>query len=110
MYFLMMPLSLSGGSQETNTTELLEAAALTPAGGPGTVEEEECVRFILRHTVWCIISMRHRQNKYAQCVEKGYESVGLYAINKDFSTPLEHVNLTLACFVVSHVFTQKMFQ
>ena len=36
MYFLMMPLSLSGGSQETNTTELLEAAALTPAGGPGT--------------------------------------------------------------------------
>lgn len=40
MYFLMMPLSLSGGSQETNTTELLEAAALTPAGGPGTGKEE----------------------------------------------------------------------
>lgn len=40
MYFLMMPLSLSGGSQDTNTTELLEAAALTPAGGPGTEEEE----------------------------------------------------------------------
>lgn len=40
MYFLMMPLSLSGGSQETNTTELPEAAALTPAGGPGTGDEE----------------------------------------------------------------------
>ncbi len=40
MYFLMMPLSFSGGSQETNTTELLEAAAFTPAGGPGTVQEE----------------------------------------------------------------------
>lgn len=45
MYFLMMPLSLSGGSQETNTTELLEAAALTPAGGPGTGEEERRVGF-----------------------------------------------------------------
>lgn len=44
MYFLMMPLSLSGGSQETNTTELLEAAAFTPAGGPGTIEEDERVR------------------------------------------------------------------
>lgn len=32
----MIPLSLNGGSQETNTTELVEAAALTPAGGPGT--------------------------------------------------------------------------
>lgn len=40
MYFRMMPLSLSGGSQETKTTELLEAAAFTPAGGPGTAEEE----------------------------------------------------------------------
>lgn len=40
MYFLMMPLSLRGGSQETNTTELLDAAAFTPAGGPGTGEEE----------------------------------------------------------------------
>lgn len=38
MYFLIMPLSLSGGSQETNTAELLEAAAFTPAGGPGTME------------------------------------------------------------------------
>lgn len=36
MYFLMMPLSLRGGIQETYTTELLEAAAFTPAGGPGT--------------------------------------------------------------------------
>ncbi len=36
VYFRMIPLSLSGGSQETNTTELVEAAALTPAGGPGT--------------------------------------------------------------------------
>ena len=36
MYFLMMPLSFSGGSQDTNTTELVEAAAFTPAGGPGT--------------------------------------------------------------------------
>lgn len=44
MYFLMMPLSFSGGSQETNTTELLEAAAFTPAGGPGTSEEENTVR------------------------------------------------------------------
>lgn len=41
MYFLMMPLSLSGGSQDTNTTELLEAAAFTPAGGPGTEDGEE---------------------------------------------------------------------
>lgn len=41
MYFLMMPFSLSGGSQETNTTELVEAAAFTPAGGPGTGEEED---------------------------------------------------------------------
>lgn len=40
MYLRMMPLSLSGGSQETNTAELLEAAAFTPAGGPGTAEEE----------------------------------------------------------------------
>lgn len=40
MYLRMIPLSLSGGSQETNTTELLEAAAFTPAGGPGTAEEE----------------------------------------------------------------------
>lgn len=43
MYFRMMPLSLRGGSQETNTAELLEAAAFTPAGGPGTAEEEHRV-------------------------------------------------------------------
>lgn len=41
MYFLMMPLSLSGGSQDTNTTELLEAAAFTPAGGPGTKDKKK---------------------------------------------------------------------
>lgn len=40
MYLRMIPLSLSGGSQETKTAELLEAAAFTPAGGPGTAEEE----------------------------------------------------------------------
>lgn len=36
VYFQIMPLSFRGGSQETNTTELVEAAAFTPAGGPGT--------------------------------------------------------------------------
>lgn len=41
MYFLMMPLSLRGGSQETKTAELLEAAAFTPAGGPGTKKKTE---------------------------------------------------------------------
>lgn len=45
MYFLMIPLSLSGGSQETKTTEPLEAAAFTPAGGPGTAEEDNTVQF-----------------------------------------------------------------
>lgn len=39
VYFLMIPLTLRGGSQETNTTEFDAAAALTPAGGPGTVRE-----------------------------------------------------------------------
>lgn len=42
MYFLMIPLTLRGGSQETNTTEFDAAAALTPAGGPGTVRERIC--------------------------------------------------------------------
>lgn len=42
MYFLMIPLTLRGGSQETNTTELDAAAALTPAGGPGTVRVKRC--------------------------------------------------------------------
>lgn len=37
VYFRMIPLSFSGGSQETNTTEADAAAAFTPAGGPGTV-------------------------------------------------------------------------
>lgn len=45
MYFRMMPLSLRGGSQETNTAKLLEAAAFTPAGGPGTTEEKHRVGF-----------------------------------------------------------------
>lgn len=36
VYFLITPFSLSGGSQETNTTELDAAAAFTPPGGPGT--------------------------------------------------------------------------
>lgn len=36
MYFRMMPFSLSGGSQDTKTMEAEAAAALTPAGGPGT--------------------------------------------------------------------------
>lgn len=36
VYFLMIPLTFRGGSQDTNTTELDAAAALTPAGGPGT--------------------------------------------------------------------------
>lgn len=45
MYFRMMPLSLRGGSQETNTAELLAAAAFTPAGAPGTAEEEQRVGF-----------------------------------------------------------------
>lgn len=36
VYFLMIPFTLRGGSQDTNTTEFDAAAALTPAGGPGT--------------------------------------------------------------------------
>lgn len=36
MYFRMMPFSLRGGSQDTKTVEAEAAAALTPAGGPGT--------------------------------------------------------------------------
>lgn len=36
VYFLMTPLSFSGGSQDTYTTELEAAAAFTPPGGPGT--------------------------------------------------------------------------
>lgn len=36
VYFLMMPFTLRGGSQDTNTIELDAAAAFTPAGGPGT--------------------------------------------------------------------------
>lgn len=43
MYFRMMPLSLRGGSQDTKTVEAEDAAALTPAGGPGT-GEKSCVR------------------------------------------------------------------
>lgn len=39
VYFLMIPFTLRGGSQETNTTEFEADAALTPAGGPGTVGE-----------------------------------------------------------------------
>lgn len=42
VYFLMIPLTLRGGSQDTNTTELDAAAALTPAGGPGTVRKIIC--------------------------------------------------------------------
>ena len=60
MYFLMMPLSLSGGSQETNTTELLEAAAFTPAGGPGTIETHKRVRVCMSMysslSEYCLIS------------------------------------------------------
>lgn len=40
VYFLITPLSLSGGSQETYTTELDAAAAFTPPGGPGTGREK----------------------------------------------------------------------
>lgn len=40
MYFLMMPLTLVGGSQETKTTESDAAAAFTPAGGPGTAGKQ----------------------------------------------------------------------
>lgn len=47
MYFRMIPLSLSGGSQETNTTELEAAAAFTPAGGPGTGSFGEIVIYII---------------------------------------------------------------
>lgn len=49
MYFLIMPLSLRGGSQDTNTTELVEAAALTPAGGPGTSGRKESKDYV-KHT------------------------------------------------------------
>lgn len=36
MYFRITPFSLRGGSQDTKTMEAEAAAALTPAGGPGT--------------------------------------------------------------------------
>lgn len=45
VYFLMIPFTLRGGSQDTNTTEFDAAAALTPAGGPGTVRERICKHF-----------------------------------------------------------------
>ena len=41
VYFLMMPLTFRGGSQDTKTTELDAAAAFTPAGGPGTGRNRE---------------------------------------------------------------------
>lgn len=41
VYFLMMPFTLRGGSQDTNTTEFDAAAAFTPAGGPGTKKEKK---------------------------------------------------------------------
>lgn len=41
VYFLITPFSLSGGSQETYTTELDAAAAFTPPGGPGTRGERK---------------------------------------------------------------------
>lgn len=40
VYFLITPFSLSGGSQDTYTTELEAAAAFTPPGGPGTTREK----------------------------------------------------------------------
>lgn len=40
----MMPFTLSGGSQDTNTTEFDAAAAFTPAGGPGTKGKEDSVK------------------------------------------------------------------
>lgn len=43
MYFRMMPFSFRGGSQDTKTVEAEAAAALTPAGGPGT-GDAKCVR------------------------------------------------------------------
>ena len=43
MYFRMMPFSLRGGSQDTKTMEAEAAAALTPAGGPGTGKVEHLV-------------------------------------------------------------------
>jgi hypothetical protein len=53
MYFLMMPLSLRGGSQDTNTTELVAAALLTPAGGPGTRGRKEG-HIMLNIHIYCI--------------------------------------------------------
>jgi len=47
----MMPFSLRGGSQETKTVEAEAAAALTPAGGPGT-GKPRCVTLVQgRHSV-----------------------------------------------------------
>lgn len=42
VYFLMIPFTLVGGSQDTNTTESDAAAAFTPAGGPGTGRTTGC--------------------------------------------------------------------
>lgn len=51
MYFRMMPFSLRGGSQDTKMVEAEAAAALTPAGGPGT-GKKRCVRVAQdRHSV-----------------------------------------------------------
>ena len=51
VYFLMMPFTLRGGSQDTNTTEFDAAAAFTPAGGPGTKRN--------RWASWYISHIKH---------------------------------------------------
>lgn len=116
MYFLMMPLSLSGGSQETNTTELLEAAALTPAGGPGTGEEESsvgfrgakinilnmhayvvlvCIAICINHTeIQCVMYYQSRSNipSLFYNLEKGREDL---VANKYSSTTQHQITFSL---------------
>ena len=75
MYFLMMPLSLSGGSQETNTTELLEAAALTPAGGPGTGEEGAKINILNIHAYVVLVCNAICINDYHISCYKGEISI-----------------------------------
>lgn len=57
MYFRMMPFTFSGGSQETNTTELDAAAALTPAGGPGTVKKRSrrVISYFKIFSTFCVL-------------------------------------------------------
>lgn len=52
VYFLMMPFTLDGGSQDTKTTESDAAAAFTPAGGPGTGRTRASSSHLVSMKMW----------------------------------------------------------